>query len=113
MSSQSHELETSSVADPNAMTTPPPMGGGSQTGAQESPSMSDVELEYDIVLPDKARAKQCPTTLRKEDQGMTLLENGKECLVSQDKMKVMITRDHAQHVTVRQEDQTTKTPGMD
>ena len=30
----------------------------------------------------KARAKQCPTTLRKEDQGMTLLENRKEHLVS-------------------------------
>ena len=55
VSSQSHELETSSVADPNAMTTPPPMGGGSQTGAQESPSMSDVELEYDVVPPDKGK----------------------------------------------------------
>ena len=46
----------------------------------------------------KARAKQCPTTLCKEDQGMTLLENRKERLVSRDKTKVMITRDHAQHV---------------
>ena len=35
----------------------------------------------------KARAKQCPTTLRKEDQGMTLLENGKEHLISQDEWK--------------------------
>ena len=41
----------------------------------------------------KARAKQCPTTLRKEDQGMTLLENGKEHLISQDETKVMIARD--------------------
>ena len=43
---------------------------------------------------------------------MTLLENGKEHLVSQDEMKVMITRNHAQYVAVQQEDQTTKTPGM-
>ena len=52
------------------------------------------------------------TTLHKEDQGMTLLENGKEHLVSQDEMKVMIARDHAQYVAVLQEDRTTKTPGM-
>ena len=43
---------------------------------------------------------------------MTLLENEKEHLVSQDKTKVMIARDHAQYVAVRQEDQMTKTPGM-
>ena len=60
----------------------------------------------------KARVKQCPTTLRKEDQGMTLLENGKECLISWDEMKVMIACDHTQHVTVQQEDRMTKTPGM-
>ena len=48
----------------------------------------------------KARVKQCVTTLRKEDQGMTLLENGKERLISQDETKVMIACDHAQHVTV-------------
>ena len=94
VSSQSCELETSSIADRNATTTPPPVGGGSQTGAQESPSTSNVELEYDIILPDKARVKQCPTTLHKEDQGMTLLENGKEHLVSRDEMKVMIACDH-------------------
>ena len=57
MSSQSHELETSSVADRKAMTTPPPAGGGSETGAQESPSMSNIKLEYDIVLPDKGKGK--------------------------------------------------------
>ena len=60
VSSQSHELETSSVTDRDATTTPPPMGGGSQTGAQESPSMSDVELEYDIVPPDKGKGKAVP-----------------------------------------------------
>ena len=36
------------------------MGGGSQTGAQESPSTSDVELEYDVVLPDKGKGKAVP-----------------------------------------------------
>ena len=60
VSSQSHELETSSVADHDATTTPPPVGGGSQTGAQESPSMSDVEIEYDVVLPDKGKGKAVP-----------------------------------------------------
>ena len=44
---------------------------------------------------------------------MTLLENGKERLISQDETKVMIARDHAQHIAIRQEDWTTKTPGMD
>ena len=58
------------------------MGGGSKTGAQESLSMSDIKLEYDVVLPDKGKGKQCLTTLCKEDQGMTLLENRKENLVS-------------------------------
>ena len=60
VSSQSHELETSSVTDCDATTTPPPTGGGSQTGAQESPSKSNVELEYDIVLPDKGKGKAVP-----------------------------------------------------
>ena len=61
VSSQSHELETSSVADRDTTTTPPPVGGGSQTGAQESPSMSDIEIEYDVVLlPDKGKGKTVP-----------------------------------------------------
>ena len=60
VSSQSRELKTSSVTDHNATTTPPPMGGGSQTGAQESPSTSNVELEYDIVPPDKGKGKAMP-----------------------------------------------------
>ena len=60
MSSQSHELETSSIADRDATTTPPPTGGGSQTGAQESLSTSDVELEYDVILPDKGKGKAVP-----------------------------------------------------
>ena len=60
MSSQSRELETSSIADRDATTTTPPVGGGSQTGAQESPSTSDVELEYDVVPPDKGKGKAVP-----------------------------------------------------
>ena len=59
VSSQSHELKTSSIADCDA-TTPPPAGGGSQTGAQESPSASNVKLEYDVVLPDKGNGKVVP-----------------------------------------------------
>ena len=60
MSSQSRELETSSIADRDAATTPPPMGGGSQTGAQESPCMSDVEIEYNVIPPDKGKGKAVP-----------------------------------------------------
>ena len=60
MSSQSRELETSSITDRDTTTTPPPMGGGSKTGAQESPSTSNVELEYDIVPPDKGKGKAVP-----------------------------------------------------
>ena len=60
----------------------------------------------------KARAKQCLTTLCKEDQGMTHLENEKEHLISWDETKMMIARDHTQYVTVWQEDRTTKIPGM-
>ena len=60
MSSQSRELETISVADHDATTTPPPAGGGSEAGEQESPSTSDIELEYDIVPPDKGKGKAVP-----------------------------------------------------
>ena len=60
VSSQSHELKTSSVADCDATTTPPPTGGGSQTGAQESPRTSDVKLEYNVVPPDKGKGKAVP-----------------------------------------------------
>ena len=60
VSSQSCELKTSSVTDCNTTITPPPMGGGSQTGAQESPSTSDVELEYDVVPPDKGKGQAVP-----------------------------------------------------
>ena len=60
MSSQSHELKTSSIADHDATTTPPPVGGGSKIGARESPSTSNVELEYDIILPDKGKGKAVP-----------------------------------------------------
>ena len=60
MSSQSRELETSSIADCNTMRTPPPAGSGSKAGAQESPSMSDIKSEYDIIPPDKGEGKAVP-----------------------------------------------------
>ena len=60
MSSQSHELETSSITDRDATTTPPPVGGGSQTGAQESPSTSNIKLEYNVIPPDKGKGKAVP-----------------------------------------------------
>ena len=60
VSSQSRELETSSVTDCDTTTTPPPAGGGSKTGAQESPSMSNVELEYNVIPPDRCKGKAVP-----------------------------------------------------
>ena len=67
--SQSCELETSSVTDRDATTTPPPAGGGSQTGAQESPSMSDIKLEYDIIPPDKGKGKAVPNNTAQGGSG--------------------------------------------
>ena len=60
VSSQSCELKTSGIADHDAMTNPPPTGGGSETGAQESPSTSNVKLEYNVILPDKGKGKAVP-----------------------------------------------------
>ena len=65
VSSQSRELETSS----DTTTTLPPVGGGSQTGAQESPSTSNVELEYDIILPDKGKGKAVPDNTAQRGSG--------------------------------------------
>ena len=60
MSSQLHEFETSGIVDCEPMTNPPPTGGGLEAGAQESPSTSDVKLEYNIVPPDKGKEKVVP-----------------------------------------------------
>ena len=69
MSSQSCELKTSSIADHDATTTPPPAGGGSKTGAQESPSMNDVEIVYDVVPPDKGKGKAVPNNTAQGGSG--------------------------------------------
>ena len=82
VSSQSRELETSSVTDRDATTTPPPTGGGSQLGHKSPPVQATSNLSMMSYRLIKARVKQCLRTLRKEDQGMTLLENGKEHLIS-------------------------------
>ena len=37
VSSQSHELKTSGIADHDAMTNPPPMGGGSENWGTRVP----------------------------------------------------------------------------
>ena len=60
VSSQICELKTSGITDHNTTTNPPPPGNGSEAGAQESPSTSDIKLEYDIVLPDKGKGKAVP-----------------------------------------------------
>ena len=60
MSSHLHELKSSGVRDCNAMTNPPPTGSGLEAGAQESPSTSDVELEDNVLPPDKGKGKAVP-----------------------------------------------------
>ena len=60
VSSSLHELESSGIEDCDTMTNPPPASGGLEARAQESPSTSDVELEDDIVLPDKDKGKAVP-----------------------------------------------------
>ena len=69
MSSQSHELKTSSVTDHDATTTPPPAGGGSKTGAQESPSTSDIEIEYDVIPLDNGKGKAVPNNTAQRGSG--------------------------------------------
>ena len=56
----------------------------------------------------KAKEKQCLTRLPREDQVMTLLEIGKEHLVSWDETTVMIACDHTQCIPIRQQDQKMK-----
>ena len=60
VSSHLHELKSSGIGDRNAMTNPPPIGGGLKAGAQESPSTSNVELEDDVMPPDKGKGKAVP-----------------------------------------------------
>ena len=57
VSSHLHELKSSGVGDCNAMTNPPPTGGGLEAGEQEPPSTSDIELEDDVLPPDKGKGK--------------------------------------------------------
>ena len=51
------ELKSSSVKDCNATTNPPPVGSGLEAGAQESPSISDIGMEDNVVLPNKGKEK--------------------------------------------------------
>ena len=55
-----HKFVTSGIADHDATTNPPPTGGGSEAGAQESPSTSDIKWEYDIIPPDKGKGNAVP-----------------------------------------------------
>ena len=60
MSSHLHELESSGVGDHNTTSNPPLVGGGLEAGAQESPRISDVNLEDDILPPDKGKERAVP-----------------------------------------------------
>ena len=60
VSSHLHELESSGVGVHDATTNPPPTGSGLEAVAQESPSLSDVELEDDVMPPEKGKGKAVP-----------------------------------------------------
>ena len=60
MSSHLHELKSSGIGDHDATNNPPPVGGELEAGAQESPSISDIELEDDVLPPDKGKEKAVP-----------------------------------------------------
>ena len=73
MSSHLCEFKSSGIGDHNTMTNPLPTGGGLEAGAQESPSTIDVELEDDVVPPDKDCSKAAysiVTVLDKELWGL-------------------------------------------
>ena len=112
VSSQSCELKTSSVADCDTTTTPPPTGGGSEAGAQESPSTSNVKLEYNIVLPDKGKGKAVPDNTAQGGSGHDPPRDWERmsCLLRWNKSE--IAHDHTQHVAIQQQDQMTKKSGM-
>ena len=69
MSSHLCELESSGIKDRDTTTNPPPAGGGLEAGAQESPSTSNVELEDDVVPPDKGKEKAVPTNTAQGESG--------------------------------------------
>ena len=60
VSSHLHELKSSGIRDCDATSNPFPVASGSEAGAQESPSISDVKLEDDILPPDKGKEKAVP-----------------------------------------------------
>ena len=60
MSSDLHELESSGIRDRDATSNLPPVGGRLEAGAQESPSISDIELEDVVLPPDKGKGKAMP-----------------------------------------------------
>ena len=60
MSSHLHELKSSGIGAHNATNNLLPVGSGLEAGAQESPSISDVELEHNILPPDKGKEKAVP-----------------------------------------------------
>ena len=100
MTSHLCELKSSGVKNHDATTNPPPTGGGLEAGAQESPAqvMSNWRTTSCHLIREKE--KQCLMTLPKEDQAMIHLETEKECIVSKDKTKVMITCDHTQCIAI-------------
>ena len=88
MSVHLHELESSGIRDCDAMNNPPPVGSGLEPGAQESPSISDIKLEGDILPSEKGKEKAVPADTAPEG--------------SEHKMKVLIICNHTWDMDVQQ-----------
>ena len=108
MSSQLHELENSGIVDRDAITNPPPTGGGLEAGHKNPPAQVTLNWRMMSCHLIKAKKKQCLTTLPKEDQAMIHIETEREHILSRDKMKVMIAHNHIQRVAVWQQGLMTK-----
>ena len=71
--------------------------------------MSDIEIEYDVVPPDKGKGKAVPDNTV---QGGSGHDPPREQERTSRLLRQNESDDHTQYVTVRQENWMTKTPGM-
>ena len=90
------------------MNNPPPVGGELETGAQGSPSISDVKLEGNVLPPNKGKDKAV-ITLPWKGQNMTHSSILGQCIVYKDEMKVLIAHNHTQNINIQQQGQTMRT----
>ena len=91
MSSHLCKLKNSGIRDHDAMNNPPFIGSELETGAQEFPSISDVELEGNILPPDKGKEKAVPNDTAPEgsENDPSTHPRTTYCIIYKDEMKVL------------------------